>query len=162
MQDKVTINSLSMVAEDHADSKRNALALYNCIRERLMSSSVASGRKLPLVYVLDSILKNVKGSFISIIEEDASVWMPIVFDVLSEEQRLKLKKVWNIWRDVGIFSEASWKEMGSCFEQEEARVSSEKLAADSTTKAAGILRAVSIVRSFQTLFKLNHWSFYLS
>jgi pre-mRNA cleavage complex 2 protein Pcf11 len=59
LQDKVKINSLSMVAEDHADSLQSAAAIYNVIREPLISPSVHSDRKLPLVYVIDSILKNV-------------------------------------------------------------------------------------------------------
>lgn len=110
------INSLSMVAEDHADSAKNAAAIYNVIREPLISISVHSDRKLPLVYVVDSILKNVKGEYIPIIEKDAKEWMPVVYKVLAEDKRAKLKKVWNLWRDAGVFSsKESWEEMGRCF-----------------------------------------------
>lgn len=104
-----------MVAEDHAGSRANAKAIYECIRQPLVSPNVSSDRKLPLVYVIDSILKNVRGKFIPIIEEDAKNWIPIVFDALSETSRAKLKKVWNLWKDSGVFKESSWKEMGSCF-----------------------------------------------
>ena len=114
-QDKVKINSLSMVAEDHATSKQSAAALYDCIRKPLISSSVSRDRKLPLVYVLDSILKNVKGQFIPLVEKDAKTWMPIVYKALPEDQGTKLKRVWNMWKEFHIFSEASWKEMGECF-----------------------------------------------
>ena len=104
-----------MVAEDHAASKANAKAIYECIRQPLMSAKVGSDRKLPLVYVIDSILKNVKGKFIPIIEDDAKEWLPVVYDALSETSRAKLKKVWNLWKDSGVFKESSWKEMGKCF-----------------------------------------------
>ena len=109
------INSLSMVAEDHAESKHNAAAIYNCIRQPLVSDTIHTDRKLPLVYVIDSILKNVKGKFVPIIEKDAKEWMPVVHHALPEDKRAKLKKVWNLWKDAGVFDELSWKEMGSCF-----------------------------------------------
>lgn len=65
---------------------------------------------------IDSILKNAKGQYIPIIEEDAKFWMPILYDKLAPGRpRDTLERVWKIWRDVGIFSESSWKQMGSCF-----------------------------------------------
>jgi len=78
-----------------------------------MDASTSRDRKLPLVYVVDSILKNVKGEYKSIIEKDAKNWIPVVFDVLTNDQRAKLKKVWNLWRP--IFSDSVWREMGSPF-----------------------------------------------
>jgi pre-mRNA cleavage complex 2 protein Pcf11 len=105
-----------MVAEDHADSLKSAAAIYNVIREPLVSPSVHSDRKLPLVYVIDSILKNVKGEFIPTIENDVKNWMPVVFKALPDDKRAKLKKVWNLWKDAKIFSSTeSWEEMGRCF-----------------------------------------------
>jgi CID domain len=102
-----------MVAEDHADSRKNAAAIYNVIKESLISKQVSSDRKLPLVYLIDSILKNVKGKYISIIEADATNWLSIVYPSLPDDKRTKLKKVYNLWRDAGVFSEASWKKMGA-------------------------------------------------
>lgn len=104
-----------MVAEDHADSRANAAAIYGVIRKPLVASNVSSDKKLPLVYVIDSILKNVKGSYIPVIEEDAKAWMPIVYQALPEDKRAKLRKVWNLWKDANIFEESKWQEMGSCF-----------------------------------------------
>jgi pre-mRNA cleavage complex 2 protein Pcf11 len=139
MQDKVKINSLSMVAEDHADSRHNAGAIYQVIRQPLVSKSVPGDRKLPLVYVIDSILKNVKGKFIPVIENDAKNWLPVVHQKLSEDKRTKLKKVWNLWKDAGVFSEDSWKEMGSCFDGSSAEDSSGGAAGNSKLEKAGIL-----------------------
>jgi pre-mRNA cleavage complex 2 protein Pcf11 len=65
---------------------------------------------------IDSILKNCKGHYTAMIEEDAKQWMPLLYGSLpSGKPRDTLERVWNIWKDVGIFSESSWKEMGSCF-----------------------------------------------
>jgi pre-mRNA cleavage complex 2 protein Pcf11 len=135
--DKIKINSLSMVAEDHADSKQSAAALYDCIRKPLVSPRVSRDRKLPLVYVLDSILKNVKGEFIPLVEQDAKTWMPVVYQVLPEDQRAKLKRVWNMWRDVNLFSLEHWKQMGECFS---APVNNQFRAADGTLKLPTKLR----------------------
>jgi pre-mRNA cleavage complex 2 protein Pcf11 len=108
-----------MVAEDHADSRQSSALLYDCIRKPLVSHSVSRDRKLPLVYVLDSILKNVKGNFIPIMEEDVKTWMPIVHAALPDDQRKKLKRVWNMWHEFHIFREDAWKEMGQCFAEEQ-------------------------------------------
>lgn len=104
-----------MVAEDHADSRTNAAAIYNVIRDRLVATNVSSEYKLPLVYVIDSILKNVRGEFIPVIELDVKNWLPIVYQALPDDQRVKLKKVWNLWKDAGVFEESKWREMGRCF-----------------------------------------------
>lgn len=151
-QDKVKINSLSMVAEDHADSRHNAGAIYKCIRDPLASKKVPSDRKLPLVYVVDSILKNVKGKFVPIIEKDVKNWMPVVYQSLAEDKRAKLKKTWNLWKDSIGFSESSWKEMGACFDPKQSssspssgdKSSSAVLNSTLNTKLdkAGIARAV--------------------
>lgn len=132
--DKIKINSLSMVAEDHAESATNAAAIYSIIRESLLSSSVHCDRKLPLVYVVDSILKNVKGQFIPIVEKDASSWLPVVYQALPEEKRLKLEKVWNLWNrgtKGGVFAKDKWEEMGRCF-SEKSTATSMKNGADAT------------------------------
>lgn len=118
--DKVKINSLSMVAEDHAESSGNAAAIYNIIRESLISTSVHCDRKLPLVYLIDSILKNVKGRFIPLVENDAANWLPVVYKALPEEKRAKLEKVWNLWNkgtSAGVFAKDKWEEMGRCFSE---------------------------------------------
>jgi len=117
--DKVKINTLSMVAEDHAESFRNAELIYNIIRESLISMTVHCDRKLPLVYLVDSILKNVKGEFIPIVEKDAANWFPVVYRALSEEKRAKLEKVWNLWNKgaTSVFPKDTWEEMGRCFSE---------------------------------------------
>jgi pre-mRNA cleavage complex 2 protein Pcf11 len=121
--DKVKINSLSMVAEDHADSQKSAAAIYNVIRALLISPSVHSDRKLPLVYVLDSILKNVKGEFVSVIGPDVKEWLPVVYKAVPEDKKAKLKKVWNLWKEANVFAADEWEKMGRCFSDSGANMS---------------------------------------
>lgn len=113
--EKVKINTLSMVAEDYAESARNAEVIYSIIREPLISTYVHSDRKLPLVYLVDSILYNVKGQFIPIVEKDAGNWLPVVYEALSQESRAKLEKIWNLWSNRKIFEKDKMDEIGSFF-----------------------------------------------
>ncbi len=132
--DKVLINTLSMIAEDFANQPKSARAIYGCIRDFLVSSNTSVERKLPLVYVVDSILKNVNslsssGSgasdkrknnpYVSIMEEDANEWLPIVYNALQSKDNngsaARLKKVWYTWKEFGIFSQEIWEQMGQCF-----------------------------------------------
>jgi pre-mRNA cleavage complex 2 protein Pcf11 len=154
--DKVTVNSLSMVAEDHADSPSSAAAIYGCIRDPLLSPTVAAGRKLPLVYVMDSILKNVKGEYRKLIEEDAHEWMPVVHKALGEEQRAKLKRVWNTWREFRIFPEDKLERMGQCFVDAEQDARSARLVTEAKAKAAGMGRRVRIHYSLHPSFILYY------
>lgn len=132
--DKVKINSLSMVAEDHADSKKSAMAIYNTIRKQLLGTS--QDKMLPLVYVLDSILKNAKGEYIPIVEDDAANWIPEVHRRLHDSERIKLQKVWRTWSEFKIFSTDHLRAMGLCFDE---RVS-DKAIGSSAAKVAGISR----------------------
>mmetsp|Transcript_26110 Transcript_26110/g.71612 ORF Transcript_26110/g.71612 Transcript_26110/m.71612 type:complete len:571 (+) Transcript_26110:306-2018(+) len=129
--EKVKINTLSMVAEDYADSSRNAAAIYSIIREPLISTVVHSDRKLPLVYLLDSILYNVKGQFVPLVEKDAANWLPVVYQVLPQENRAKLEKIWNLWSSRKIFAQEKLEDIGSCF-------SSSGLSANSELEKAGL------------------------
>eukprot|EP00586_Coscinodiscus_wailesii_P016082 CAMPEP_0172510946 /NCGR_PEP_ID=MMETSP1066-20121228/232570_1 /TAXON_ID=671091 /ORGANISM="Coscinodiscus wailesii, Strain CCMP2513" /LENGTH=375 /DNA_ID=CAMNT_0013290127 /DNA_START=18 /DNA_END=1141 /DNA_ORIENTATION=+ len=122
--DKVKINTLSMIAEDHSSSPTSSKNLYTLIRTPLLSPTLNPQRKLPLVYVIDSILKNVGGCFITHIEDDAKHWLPVVFSTKvgshqqNETVKAKLKKVWNTWKDANLFKEEVWRDMGQCFDEE--------------------------------------------
>ncbi|KAL7557156.1 hypothetical protein ACA910_002436 [Epithemia clementina (nom. ined.)] len=132
--DKVKISSLSMVSEDYSDSMTASKKLYKIIRERIMRSS--RERLLPLVYLIDSILKNAKGHFIKIVENDAENWLPLVFQKLSENQKHKLQKVWKTWGDTNLFEAAKLKVMGRCFD----RSSNSSIKQTISTEVAGITR----------------------
>ena len=103
-----------MVAEDYSDSKPAATAIYQIIRDRLLKSP--RDKLLPLVYAIDSIIKNARGHYTSVVEEDARNWMPSVYRQLPELQKAKLKKVWETWRDARIFSAEHIQALGQCFD----------------------------------------------
>ena len=143
--EKIKINSLSMAAEDFASSHKSATTIYKCILSRLIDTKTTPGggisspnRKLPLVYVLDSLLKNVGGVYIDIIQDDAANWMRIVYDIFDtnkkEDEKARLKKVWNTWKEFGVIKDIDkWIEIGQCF-----------LEAEEKAKAAAVVAASSI------------------
>lgn len=120
--EKIKINSLSMAAEDFASSHKSATTIYKCILSRLIDTKTTPGggisspdRKLPLVYVIDSLLKNVGGVYIDIIQDDAANWMRIVYDIFDmnkkEDEKARLKKVWNTWKEFGVIKDIDkWRE----------------------------------------------------
>lgn len=142
--DKVIINTLSMIAEDYSNAfPLSCTKIYTAIKDMLTSKQVKPDCKLPLVYVVDSILKNVKGLYIDIMKDDIQNWMQHVYDSLSGDElsRSKLRKVWNTWNDFHIFNEEDWKRMGQCFLRDDVRPQFGKSASDVQLSAAGIERA---------------------
>ena len=91
------INTLSMIAEDYKDSVPSATKLYAILRHRLLSCK--GSEKLPVIYVLDSVLKNCRGAYVSIVEQDAASWMAVVYNQLDAPQQVKLQKVWRTWNE---------------------------------------------------------------
>jgi len=145
--DKVLINTLSMIAEDYSKSSSpqhlsSSQKIYNLIKALLLSDKVPPNHKLPLVYVIDSILKNARGTYPSSMSSTIPTWMDHVHKLLSQDtqSRTRLRKVWNTWREFQIFPEHEWKQMGQCFLQEDDRLKIEKTVINAKARAAGILR----------------------
>ena len=143
--EKVAINSLSMAAEDFASSPNSASTIHDCICSRLIdrtSPGISSpNRKIPLVYVLDSLLKNVKGVYINIIQDNAATWMSTVYNMFDEAnmecEKASLRKVWNTWKEFGVIDDNKWRQIGQCFIKADEK---EKATADLKTTALGIGR----------------------
>jgi len=147
-----------MVAEDHADSKKNARKIYQIIRHRLLTTT-SSHNLLPVIYVLDSVLKNVKGHYIALVQEDAVNWMPEIYDKLNDDvqQRSKLQKVWRTWNEFKLFDEASWKAMGRCFSADTAGNRKIGLVTTTTTRGMPAVAGISRTVRIRLFFFLNCW-----
>ena len=148
MQDKVIINTLSMIAEDYADQPREAQQLYDIVTSRLRTTS--HDKVLPVIYVLDSILKNAKGCYLTMVERDAVNWMPTVYRLLARvpSSQQKLQKVWRTWNEpFHLFDAEAWRAMGRCFTESNIRSSGSNISGSasfttgtSTGAVAGIPR----------------------
>eukprot|EP00977_Amphora_coffeiformis_P029433 scaffold40691_cov191-Amphora_coffeaeformis.AAC.1 len=123
-----------MVAEDYSDSMVGATAIYQVIRDRLLKAP--RDKLLPLVYAVDSIIKNAKGHYIAIVENDAENWIPSVYTQLQDVQKAKFQKMWKTWNDARIFSPENLKAMGRCFDDN----TSGNSLSSSTSQVAGINR----------------------
>jgi pre-mRNA cleavage complex 2 protein Pcf11 len=144
-----------MVAEDYSETRKGAKAIYNIIRERLLSATVAREKLLPLVYLVDSIIKNAKGNFVKVIQADAIHWMPAVYKRLDSAQNVKMQRVWKTWKDGRILSEASLNAIEQqCFQQSGSFASSSSpssspsgggITSSGASSVAGILRAVRTI-----------------
>ena len=121
--DEVAINNLSMVAEDFSSSVESASTIYFSIHDLLVdrtSPGISNpDRKLPLVYVIDSLLKNVKGVYSDIICDDAANWMSTVYDIFDkanmDDEKASLREIWNTWRELDLIKDEKWREIGKCF-----------------------------------------------
>jgi pre-mRNA cleavage complex 2 protein Pcf11 len=159
--DKILINTLSMIAEDYSTNyPKSCLEIYNAIKSLLLAengSCMKPGCKLPLVYVVDSILKNAKGLYIDIMQDDFISAMDVNTDKDGDNKKTddndsdndnnnelskkKLRKVWNTWDQFKIFPKETWKQIGQCFLQEDTKLQNAKIVADAKAKAAGIERS---------------------
>lgn len=130
-----------MIAEDYSDSSVGAATIYQMIRERLLKAP--RNKLIPLVYAVDSILKNAKGHYITQVEADAESWIPTVYKQLQEPQKAKLEKMWKTWNDSRIFSPEKLKAMGRCFDSNSSGKS--LTSGGATSEVAGISRTVRYV-----------------
>lgn len=96
---KPRINCLTMVAEDYKHIAPKEIV--KCIETRL--KSISPGNQLPLLYLIDSICKNVGDVYIDLFGQNIASLFCQVFDKNYEETREKLFKLRQTW--VNVFSE---------------------------------------------------------
>jgi len=89
---KPLINVLTMLAEEN---QHFANGIVDIIKERILESTVKI--KLPSLYLLDSILKNVGGNFFEIISKHMIGIFTNVFEKGDEKIRMSLFKLRNTW-----------------------------------------------------------------
>ncbi|CAG2107846.1 unnamed protein product, partial [Medioppia subpectinata] len=93
---KPLINMLTMLSEDYKDSK--APQIVTCIEQRL--HSVAADKKLPLLYLLDSICKNVGNVYTKLFTQNIVSTFCEVFEKVDEKTRLSLYKLRQTWSSI--------------------------------------------------------------
>mmetsp|Transcript_12199 Transcript_12199/g.13904 ORF Transcript_12199/g.13904 Transcript_12199/m.13904 type:complete len:577 (-) Transcript_12199:45-1775(-) len=154
--DKVKINALTMIADDFSSSKKSSVKIYDCVERILICSDTNPNRLLPLIYLLDSILKNSSGpQFKALIGIGATSWIPSVYNSLPGDlEKSKLKKVVFLWRDCKIFEGKTLENLLLSLESAEKKVETkEKEKMMNEQQANATLKAVplSLRAQMQTL-----------
>ncbi|CAG7733227.1 unnamed protein product [Allacma fusca] len=92
---KPLINSLTMMAEDHIrHAKMIVLTIENHLRK------VDPEYKLPILYLIDSIVKNVKKDYVPLFSENITTTFTQAFSQVPEKIRTQLWKLRQTWNDV--------------------------------------------------------------
>ncbi|XP_066141095.1 polyadenylation and cleavage factor homolog 11-like isoform X2 [Euwallacea fornicatus] len=92
---KHLINVLTMLAEENLP---NAKIIVQAIEEHL--AKVAVDVKLPILYLVDCIVKNVGQMYTSIFSQNIASTFCTVFKVVDEKTRLEMFKLRQTWNDV--------------------------------------------------------------
>ncbi|XP_066254099.1 polyadenylation and cleavage factor homolog 11-like isoform X1 [Euwallacea similis] len=92
---KPLINVLTMLAEENLP---NAKIIVQAIEEHL--AKVAVDVKLPILYLVDCIVKNVGQMYTSIFSQNIASTFCTVFKVVDEKTRLEMFKLRQTWNDV--------------------------------------------------------------
>ncbi|XP_054160515.1 polyadenylation and cleavage factor homolog 11-like [Oppia nitens] len=93
---KPLINLLTMLSEDYKDTK--APQIVSCIEHRL--HEVSNDKKLPILYLLDSIIKNVGNTYVNLFTQNIVSTFCDVFEKVDEKTRLSLYKLRQTWADI--------------------------------------------------------------
>ncbi|EFN78884.1 Pre-mRNA cleavage complex 2 protein Pcf11 [Harpegnathos saltator] len=92
---KPLINMLTMLAEDNID---HAPAIVQAVETHLQK--VRSDIKLPVLYLIDSIVKNVNGDYLNLFTQNIVNTFCGVFEKVDENTRASMWKLRQTWNDV--------------------------------------------------------------
>ncbi|XP_053999708.1 uncharacterized protein LOC128887631 isoform X2 [Hylaeus anthracinus] len=92
---KPLINMLTMLAEDNIE---HASAIVQAVENHLQK--VRSDIKLPVLYLIDSIVKNVNGAYLNLFTQNIVNTFCGVFEKVDENTRASMWKLRQTWNDV--------------------------------------------------------------
>lgn len=93
---KPLISMLTMLADDYKDTK--APDIVRCVEQRL--HQVTGDKKLPILYLLDSICKNIGEIYVKLFTQNIVSNFCDVFEKVDEKTRLSLYKLRQTWNDI--------------------------------------------------------------
>lgn len=85
--DKVTINGLTGTASRH----RNDMAhpITNLLQSMIMDPNHPAKRKLPICYLVDSIVKNITDPYAELFEDGLVRWFCSAYDVVDDKSKVR-------------------------------------------------------------------------
>jgi len=97
---KPIINALTMLAEEN---KHNAHIISQTIDDRIESNN--NEMKLPVLYLKDSILKNVGGAYIKAFSKNLFKSFCTAFNLVDDQNKQALVHLFNTWKGSELFSQ---------------------------------------------------------
>jgi len=97
---QLTFNSKPIISELTDLAKRNisiAPLIVDIIENQL--KNVQSHQKLPIMYLMDSILKNIGGSYVTLFSNNLIKLFGQTFNLVDSDTQMKLKRLVNTWKD---------------------------------------------------------------
>ncbi|GMH80447.1 hypothetical protein TL16_g08551 [Triparma laevis f. inornata] len=107
--DKQIINTLTMLCEDFHTSPTAVAKLYNLIRSELLNVNTDDTHKLPLIYLLDSLLHNADDPSLLLyknkITEEIKLIYNSVYSSVNEKDKKRLERLAGIWEKNSMFND---------------------------------------------------------
>ncbi|KAA0157224.1 hypothetical protein FNF29_00576 [Cafeteria roenbergensis] len=97
------ITALTMFAEDLRDSPAQAAQLAAALQTKV--EEVEPGRKLPLVYLMDNILKTIGEPFVSAFRPRVVGIVCGAFEMLPLQQQASIRRMLGTWSDARLYSD---------------------------------------------------------
>lgn len=97
---QLTFNSKPIISEltDLAKNNiSNAPIIVEIIENQL--KIVPNHQKLPIMYLMDSILKNIGGSYITLFSGNLTEFFGQTYNLVDSDTQMKLKRLVNTWKD---------------------------------------------------------------
>ncbi|CAM9712763.1 unnamed protein product [Ectocarpus fasciculatus] len=107
--DKIIINALTGTAKRHRTDKAQAIATV--LQNMLMDPSHPAKHKLPICFLVDSLVKNITDPFADLFENGLTRWFCSAYDAVDEKSKKHLARVVATWEVQSIFSADKRKEI---------------------------------------------------
>lgn len=99
--EKKLIYELTSFAEHHINAYSQ---ICDVILLRLRDSAISISYKLPLIYLIDSILRNIAGPYVEVMNNEIVAIMNIIFMQFDEKDKLRFDYVVSTWETRRIFT----------------------------------------------------------
>eukprot|EP00752_Nemacystus_decipiens_P001905 g1835.t1 len=107
--DKVIINALTGTAERHREDK--AQGITTVLQNMLVDPNHPAKHKLPICYLVDSIVKNISDPYADLFEVGLTHWFCTAYDAVDDKSKRHLARVLATWEVQSIFSADKRKEI---------------------------------------------------
>lgn len=107
--DKYLIQNLTQMAERAPDSVKRPIVDH--MESVICDPHIKPERKLPLCYLIDSMLKNIGGVYIALFGENVVRWFPRAYEMVDAKAQFSMARVLGTWEQTRLFPEESLRQL---------------------------------------------------